>query len=141
MYLSNPTCPAKLAKSSLIVMLCALFIGASALIFAATAFVGFLGDGRSGFGIVQAFLLCFGLMAGVYLPATLVFFTARHVRGFGPKKPIGLAGTLISLPLWGLGGASLLLKLSYWPYGLMAMLIGLGLLFWSVSVLKNITQT
>ncbi|MEE9271849.1 MAG: hypothetical protein V3U57_01060 [Robiginitomaculum sp.] len=139
MHSTRLICRPKLAYWSLIIMLCALFIGALSFAVAGYAFLGFLGDGRSRLGNAQAFLLCFGFMAGFYLPALLVFFMARHVRGFGPKKSIGLAGTILSLPFCSLGGISLVLRLPYWPFGLVAMLIGLGLLFWSISILKNIT--
>ena len=124
-------------RGTVIVMACALLIGFTSLIVAAYFFSGFLGGGRSVMGIIQALLLCFGIGAAVYLPAGIVFLMARHVRAYGPKLSIGLAGTLISLPLWAYGGAALILRTPYWPYGLISLIFGLGLLFWAVSVLRG----
>jgi len=133
--LSNRT----LARLSFAVMTSALLIAITGFVASGYFFMGFLGDGRSGMGILQAFLLCFGIGAGVYLPALIVFFLARHVRSFGVKTPIGFAGVFISLPLWLFGGLSLIQRLPYWPYGLAALLLGLILLFWSMLVLRAFT--
>ncbi len=125
-------------RSSLYVMAGALLTVLISVIASAYFFTGFLGGGRSAMGVFQAFLLCFGIGAALYLPAATVFFMARHVRSYGPKLSIGLAGTLISLPLWAYGGAALFLRTPYWPYGLIAMLLGLGLLFWAIGILRAV---
>ena len=129
--------PANLSRRSLHVMIGSMIVAAASLAASAYFFSGFLGGGRSPMGVFQSFILCFGIGALLYLPAITAFFMARHVRGYGAKRSIGLAAMLISLPLWGYGGISLVLRLPYWPYGLAAMCFGLGLLFWAVSVLRN----
>jgi len=129
--------PANLSRSSFRVMIGALIVTAASLTASAYFFTGFLGGGRSAMGVFQSFILCFGIGALLYLPAITVFFMARHVRGFGAKRSIGLAAILISLPLWGYGGLSLIMRLPYWPYGLVALCFGLGLLLWAVTVLRN----
>lgn len=100
-------------------------------------FSGFLGGGRSWIGILQAFLLCFGIASVLYLPALVLFFMARHVRAYGAKAVIGIASVCISLPLWGAGGAALMLKQPYFPYALLIMGFGLLILWWGVLVLKS----
>jgi len=134
-----PAAPPPLMRSSLYVMIVALLMIIMGLGVSAYFFSGFLGGGRSAMGVFQAFLLCFGIGSLVYLPAVIVFFMARHVRGLGPKRAIGMAAVLISLPWWTLGGTSLIMRLPYWPYGLVAMVLGLGLLFWALKVLRAIT--
>ncbi len=124
-------------RSSLYVMMGALIVGLLSVSASAYFFTGFLGGGRSAMGVLQAFCLCFGIGAVLYLPSAIVFFMARHVRAYGPKLSIGLASTLISLPLWAYGGAALFLRTPYWPYGLAAMLLGLGLLFWALGIMRG----
>ena len=124
-------------RGTVIVMACALLTVFVSLATSAYFFSGFLGGGRSVMGVTQALLLCFGIGAAVYAPAGIVFLMARHVRAYGPKLSIGLAGTLISLPLWAYGGAALILRTPYWPYGLISLILGLGLLFWAVSIMHG----
>lgn len=104
-------------------------------------FTGFLGGGRSWVGVFQAFLLCFGVGSFLYLPASLLFFMARHVRAYGPKMRIGIASVIISLPLWATGGANLILKLPYTPYALISMLLGLLVLWWGVLIMTKAKAT
>lgn len=125
-----------LQKSSRFLMLCTGITAVVILILCAYFFTGFLGGGRTGIGIAQAFLLCFGAGALAYLPLLCVFFMARHVHSFGAKRSIGIASILISLPMWGFGAAGLVIQHPFWLYGLPLMAIGLIILFWGVTVLR-----
>lgn len=131
---------ARLSIASLIVMVFACIIAGISLLIAATVFNGFLGDGRSWIGATQAFLLCFGGAAGIAVPAMAVFFMARNVRGKGrrpgPSRRIGAVSALLSLPLWLIGGCGLMARWPYTPYLVLSLILGLGLLWWAVSVLR-----
>ena len=126
-----------LAKSSLLLMLIMFLIIAGALIGSAIAFSGFMDGGRSWIGMLQAFLLCFGIGAIIYLPAAAIFTMARHVRGNGPKRNIGLLTAILALPYWTFGISALVIKSPYWMWAALATAIGLYLSFWALVVLRH----
>lgn len=118
-------------------MIGALIVFGVSLFTSAYFFNGFLGDGRSWVGVLQTFLLCFGLGGLLFLPALVLFFMARHVRMYGAKPKIGIAALLISFPLW-LGGTSALAL--HFPQTLLAFIIlalGLGVLTWGFVVFRT----
>lgn len=136
----NSTRPHTLARASSFMMIAAGFAVLAALGLSAYFFTGFIGDGRTPLGIFQAFLLCFGTGAFIYLPSLCVFFMARHVRSFGSKTRIGIASILISLPLWGFGAVGLIIQHAFWLYALPVMALGLAILFWGAAVLRTRIQ-
>lgn len=126
-----------LAKSSLVLMMVMLFVIVAALTVSGLAFTGFMDGGRSWIGMAQAFLLCFGIGAIIYLPAAAVFAMARYVRGNGPTRNIGLLCAIIALPFWSFGISALSLKTPYWSWALLATALGLYLSFWALVVLRH----
>ena len=126
-----------LAKSSLILMLTMLVVIIGALIGSGLAFKGFMGGGRSWIGMLQAFLLCFGIGALIYVPAAAIFAMARHVRGNGPVRKIGLLTAILALPYWSYGIAALGLKSPFWMWAALATAIGLYLSFWALIVIRH----
>ena len=118
-------------------MLVMLLVITGTLFGSAYAFSGFLDGGRSWIGMLQAFLLCFGIGAIIYLPAAVVFAMARHVRGNGPKRNIGLLTAILALPFWTYGISALVVKSPFWGWALLATAIGLYLSFWALVVLRH----
>ena len=126
-----------LAKSALVLMVVMLGVITAALIGSAVIFSGFLDGGRSWIGIAQAFLLCFGVGAIIYLPAAAIFFMARSVRGNGPTRNIGLLTAILALPFWTFGISALSFQTPYWLWAILATAIGLYLSFWALIVLRH----
>lgn len=126
-----------MAKSSLFLMLVMLVVIVGTLIASGLAFTGFMDGGRSWIGMLQAFLLCFGIGAIVYVPAAVIFAMARHVRGNGPKRNIGLLTALLALPVWVFGITALIVKTPYWMWAIIATVIGLYLSFWALIVIRH----
>jgi len=114
-----------------------LVVIVGALVGSGLAFKGFMGGGRSWIGMFQAFLLCFGVGALIYVPAAAVFAMARHVRGNGPVRKIGLLTAILALPYWSYGIAALGLKSPFWIWAIFATVIGLYLSFWALIVIRH----
>jgi hypothetical protein len=134
---SHPNIKTPLAKSSLLLMLVMLIVIVAALTASGLAFTGFMDGGRSWIGMLQAFLLCFGIGAILYLPATAIFAMARHVRGNGPTRNIGLLTAILALPYWTFGLAALIVKTPYWMGAVIAIVTGLYLSFWALIVIRH----
>ncbi|MBL4871278.1 MAG: hypothetical protein JKX72_10030 [Robiginitomaculum sp.] len=119
--------------SLMILITTALVIGAS-LIASAYIFTGFLGGGRSWIAIMQAFIVCFGLGAMFYLPAAILFLMARNILRSSPKKSIGVAAIIISIPLWVYGIFGLALHLPFLLLTVIIIVYGLLVLGWGICV-------
>ena len=98
-------------------------------------FTGFLGGGRSWVAILQAFAMCFGLGAMLYIPAAILFFTARHVRKFGPNLSIGIAAICIALPLIFYGVFGQVTNMPFIFITLAVLAYGLLVMCWGVCVI------
>ncbi|NNC35951.1 MAG: hypothetical protein HKO02_00730 [Hyphomonadaceae bacterium] len=135
----NPNLKTPLAKSSLVLMWVMLIIIVASLVGSVLIFRGYLGGGRSAIGVMQAFLMCLGAGAILYVPAAVVFAMARSVRANGPIRKIGGFTALLAMPVWAYGGLALMYYPQFWIWGLLALTIGLYLSFWAVIVLKHCT--
>ncbi len=103
-------------------------------------FFGFLGGGRSWLAILQAFGLCFGFGAMLYIPAAIVFFMIKYVQHHEPRVSIGIASICISLPLVLYGIIGPLLGMPYRLVTFMILLYGLLVFYWGVRVLWQTKQ-
>lgn len=133
----NPNLKTPMAKSSLFLMMIMLFVIVAALTASGTVFTGFMDGGRSWIGMLQAFLLCFGIGAILYIPAAAIFIMARLVRGNGPMRNIGLLTAILALPFWTFGISALIAKTPYWMWAIVATAIGLYLSFWALVVIRH----
>ncbi len=134
--ISTPSTVRPLHRSALVVMVGALGVGIATFVASGVYFSAFIHDGRSFLGVAQAFILCFGLGAGVYLPASVLFFMARHIRTYGPKPSIGWAVLVIGLPLFMCGAIGVFYTSLKLISGLF-FAIGLLLLVWGGAILAR----
>ena len=129
------TQPKPLQILSHIIMVITAIVFCVALIASAYYFTGFLGGGRSWVAILQAFAMCFGLGAMLYVPAAILFFTARHIRKSGPKLSIGIAAICIALPLifYGVFGQVTNMPYAFITFAVLAY--GLLILCWGIYLI------
>ena len=135
----HPDVPrSRLYGVSAVVMILSLLVVIGSLVASTLFFRNFVHEDRTAIGVIQAFLLFFGLGAIVYIPACVVFFMARHVLTYGPQRSIGWAGIFMSLPLCALGFTGIYISHNYWRYAVPLALIGIGLLIWSLSIHRHL---